>query len=273
MATAQTMNTIKKNTQNQEAVMSTIQRNKDVIRNVYEQALNKRNMDLLPELVSEDYVGIGGEKGVAGFKSPILALITAFPDIQWKLEELIGEDDKVVVKWKVQGTHTAQFQHIAATGKIVSNNAIAIYELKNGKVVNVQVLTDRLGFLQQLDVLPPDVALLVNKKASPDQVSFIDKFFVPAPAKKEFYERMHINRNFIKKLPGFIEDAVYEYTDDKGNLICITVAKWESKKAVETAKEAVQAEYKKQGFNPAEMFERLAITMDRALYSETESSN
>ena len=77
----------------------------------------------------------------------------------------------------------------------------------------------------------------------------IDKLIVPEKAKQEFTEMLNFNRNFIKKLPGFIEDKVYERTDEDGNLICITVAVWESTEAIKKAKVAVQAEYQKQGFN------------------------
>ena len=42
------------------------------------------------------------------------------------------------------------------------------------------------------------------------QVVFIDRFVVPNAAKAEFLERMKINRDFIKTLPGFIEDSAYE---------------------------------------------------------------
>jgi hypothetical protein len=99
-------------------------------------------------------------------------------------------------------------------------------------------------------------------------VQFIDKFIVPAAAKQAFYERMTINRNFIKTLPGFIRDAAYERTDEEGNLICITIAVWANAEALNKAKEAVQAEYKKQGFNPAEMFKQLHIVIDRGVYNE-----
>lgn len=97
---------------------------------------------------------------------------------------------------------------------------------------------------------------------------FIDKFLIPEIAKLEFIERVNINRNFIKELAGFIEDSAYERTDEHGNLIYITIAVWENEDALKKAKEAVQAEYKKHGFNPAEMFERLNITMDRGSYKE-----
>jgi hypothetical protein len=124
-----------------------------------------------------------------------------------------------------------------------------------------------MGFFQQLEVLPANVAALANGK---DQVNFIDKFFVPADAKKEFLERTAINRNYIKTLPGFIRDAAYSYTDNEGNLICVTVAQWENIEAVNKAKEAVQALYKQQGFDPPAMFKRLHITMDRGIYTVME---
>ena len=221
--------------------MSSIQSNKEVIRKLYEQALNGRNMALLPELISEEFVGIRGVKGAAGFEIPILALRQALPDVHWSLEELVGEGDKVMVRWQVQGTHTGPFQHVAATGKTVGNDGMAVYTLKEGKVIETQVLTDRLGFLQALEVLPLDLSKLPNptthperqsplpggsERVHPNGVHFIDKFFVPEKAKQEFTERMNINRNFIKTLPGFIEDTVYEQRDEQGNLHMLTIAVW-----------------------------------------------
>jgi steroid delta-isomerase-like uncharacterized protein len=268
VSNGQSAHHIKGNNKNKEVNMSVNQKNKEIIQKLYDQSLNKKNLALLPDLVSEEYTGIQGEKGVPAFEKPVLALFTAFPDIQWKLEELFGEGDKVVVRWKWQGTHTGTFQQFPATGKTISNDGLAIYELKNGKIINAQVHTDRLGFLQQMEIVPADIALLINKKSSKDHLQFIDKFLVPANAKQEFMERMKINRDFIKKLPGFIEDAVYERTDEQKNLICITIAIWKDEESIKKAKEAVQAEYKKQGFDPVAMFERLKITIDRGIYKE-----
>jgi heme-degrading monooxygenase HmoA len=100
---------------------------------------------------------------------------------------------------------------------------------------------------------------------------FIDKFFVPANAKSEFIHRMNINRSFIKTLPGFIRDDVYVRHDEEQNLVCITIAVWESEEALAKAKLAVQAEYKREGFDPAAMIERLNIKMDRAVYKKLEN--
>ena len=97
---------------------------------------------------------------------------------------------------------------------------------------------------------------------------FIDRFIVPVTSKSEFLERLTINRELIKGLPGFIQDSVFEKPDHSGNLMFVTVAVWTSEEAINDAKQAVQAEYRKQGFDLAAMLERLRITfVERGIYS------
>lgn len=223
-------------------------------------------MKLLHELVSPDYIGIRGVKGAHGFEEPIAQLIQSFPDIQWVIQELIAEGGKVVVKWKWEGTHKFQFTTFEPTHKLISNEGVAIFELRDEKIIKSQIQTDRLGFLQAMEVVPQDPSTLSNKKYRSDQINFIDKFFVPAAAKNEFLNRMKINRNLIKTLPGFIEDIAYSHTDENGNLTCVTVALWENMEAVHKAKEAVQKAYKEQGFDLPAMLQRLNITIDRGTY-------
>lgn len=109
-----------------------------------------------------------------------------------------------------------------------------------------------------------------TKKSENMKQIFIDKFIVPAKSKQEFLERVTINRNFIRNLNGFIKEEAYERIDEQGNFIFMTIAVWENETVLKKAKEAVQAEYKKEGFDIAEMFTRLKITMDRNIYKEFE---
>lgn len=251
---------------NKEANMTATQRNKEAIAKMYEQSLNQKHMELLKDFVSSSYTGPLGESGPAGFEQAIAPLIKAFPDIKWHVKDIVSEDNKVVVRWELQGTHTAPFRNLTATGKTVSNDGMAIYELEDGKITKAVLQTDRLGFLQALDVLPADPVASSDKKGN---VYFIDKFFVPAAARNAFSERTAINRAFIKKLPGFIEDAAFEHDDEEGNLVCITVARWANKEALDDAKETVQAAYKKEGFDLAGMFRELNITANRGIYTES----
>jgi hypothetical protein len=62
---AQTINNNIKNNKNKEIIMNTAQQNKELVTKIYEQGFNKRNFELLNELVSEDYTGVQGKKGAA----------------------------------------------------------------------------------------------------------------------------------------------------------------------------------------------------------------
>jgi predicted ester cyclase/heme-degrading monooxygenase HmoA len=255
-------------TKSEQRMLTITEKNKEILRLVLEQAFNQRKMELLTDVVSEDYIGFNGTKGAAGFQAPIRQLIDGFADARWNVQQIFAEGDKVFVSWKLEGTHTGTWQRIPPTGKRVSVNAMGTYELKDGKIVNAQVLTDRLGFLQELGIAPSDITKLVVQKSNAGHVRFIDKFLVPAAAKEVFYERVKTNRTFIKNLPGFIEDRAYEHTDTNGNLVLITIALWESQEALNDAKEKVQAEYKREGFDPAIFMKRMGIVMDRGIYKE-----
>ena len=140
--------------------MSPIESNKRIVRKLFEEALNKGNLELLPDLFAADYTGPQGEKGPAAFRVTIEPLLKAFPDIHYTIKDLVAEDDKVVISWIWHGTHTGQFRNIPATGKAVSNEGMAIFVLKDGKIVGASIQTDRLGFLQGLGALPADLTPL-----------------------------------------------------------------------------------------------------------------
>jgi len=229
---------------------------KQLISTIYNEGLNKRSWQVLDSIISPDYTGPDGTKGAAGFYTPVLALIKAFPDMQWTIDDLFGEGDKAVVRFHWEGTHTGTFTVYPATGKRITNGGIAIFSFRDGKVSEAQLQTDRLGFIQQ-----------VSSPAA-GQPCLIDKFLIPANAKEEFYARMKVNRDFIKKLPGFIGDSAYTYTDEDDNLVCVTVARWQNMDAIDKAKAAVQEEYRREGFDMPGMLKRLNISIDRGVYRQ-----
>ena len=127
--------------------------NKEIIRSLYENILNNRETELLKEVVSPDYIGMDGVKGVAGFSNTVSSVIAGFPDIKWTIEDIVCEGDKVVVRWHWNGTNTAPFRGIHASNKKVTDNAIVIYQLKDGKITRAWLQGDRLGVLTQIGVI------------------------------------------------------------------------------------------------------------------------
>ena len=94
----------------------------------------------------------------------------------------------------------------------------------------------------------------------------IDRFVVPPEAAEEFLHRMKMNRDFIKKLPGFIEDTAYEQIGGEGEFNYVTVAVWKDAEAIEKANREVFALYQKQNFDMPAFLKRLNIKIDRAIY-------
>jgi len=102
------------------------------------------------------------------------------------------------------------------------------------------------------------------------QLVLIDRFVVPSDARVEFLQRMSINRNFIRKLPGFIGDAASEQIGGDSEFNYVTVAVWKNAEAFENARKAVVAEYQKQNFDLQGMLKRQNIKIDRAIYKKLE---
>lgn len=76
------------------------------------------------------------------------------PDVQWKAEEFIAEDNRIMVRFTMSGTQTEPFMGIPATGKKVCVTAMNIYELKEGKIIREHGLPDLFSMLQQLGTIP-----------------------------------------------------------------------------------------------------------------------
>jgi reactive intermediate/imine deaminase len=64
--------------------------------------------------------------------------------------ELIAENDKVYVRWKQTGKHLTEIDGHKATGEPLTEIASAVYRLKNGKITEYWIQTDRFGFEKQL---------------------------------------------------------------------------------------------------------------------------
>jgi predicted ester cyclase len=132
------------------------ERNKVLVRHLYEDILNGRRPELLSRVVAEEYEDATGQRGPSAFTAPILTLLRAFPDVQWTIEDLLAEGNRVAVRWTWRGTHTGQFREFMASQKTVINQGIAIFYLQDDKILRAWLQTDRLGFLQEIGALSKD---------------------------------------------------------------------------------------------------------------------
>lgn len=103
---------------------------------------------------------------------------------------------------------------------------------------------------------------------SPDQnhIYRIDKFEVPEAAKAEFFQRVHSIHEFLRTLPGFVQEVVLEQTGGPGTFNLITIVVWDSSEAMALAKQQADERYRETGFKPAEFLKRLGIEADMGSY-------
>lgn len=132
--------------------------NKALFRRVCEEE-DKGNFDILDEVCAPDYVmhAAGNPEPLTrdGHKQLARAFYAAFPDIRTDIEDLIAVGDRVVARVTLPGTHKAEWQGIAPTGKHVTIDAVAIARVTGGKFVELWSLLDLLGLMQQLGAAPP----------------------------------------------------------------------------------------------------------------------
>jgi len=127
-----------------------IKENKALVRRLVE-AVNTRNWAVLDELMVPDYVDHYALPGPC----EVITLTNALPDIQFTIEDMIAEGDKVIVRFTGSGTHRGEIMGVAPTNKRVTYTRISILRIVSGKFVDDWGFSDRLGFLQQLGVIPP----------------------------------------------------------------------------------------------------------------------
>jgi predicted ester cyclase len=104
------------------------------------------------ELLGLDYVrhdaNLPEVVGPQAERQFIAGVIAAFPDLHLQTEQLVAEDDLVVIRVTVGGTHRAEFMGVPPSDRRVKFQAVEIYRLSDAKIAEQRVVTDILGLLQ-----------------------------------------------------------------------------------------------------------------------------
>jgi steroid delta-isomerase-like uncharacterized protein len=133
------------------------QRNKEIVTRFVD-ATNKGTFDVLDELVVEDYKEnepIPGQgPGREELKKAYKTFNTPFPDLEFIFADVIAEDDLVVGRGIISGTHKAEFFGVPPSGKKVHWTGTRLFRLKDGRITEGWVNLDMLGLMQQMGVVP-----------------------------------------------------------------------------------------------------------------------
>jgi len=119
-------------------------------------AFSKKDPALLDRILSKNWVDIppapGQPPGPAGARQILVELTTAFPDLDIKIEDVLQEGNKVIVRSKISGTQRGALMAFPAKNRKMSIQAIDIHEFKDGKIVRTWHTEDWMSGLHQLGV-------------------------------------------------------------------------------------------------------------------------
>lgn len=121
--------------------------------------INTGDIDLGKSIISPDVVFDAPTSpepvhGFQGYTAVLDMMRGAMPDVSWKAEEFIADDNKVMVRFTMTGTQTNSFMGMPASGKKVCVTAMNIYEFKDGKIIREHGLPDLFSMLIQLGAIP-----------------------------------------------------------------------------------------------------------------------
>jgi steroid delta-isomerase-like uncharacterized protein len=133
--------------------------NKALVRRWFHEVWNQGRESAIDEILAAGALGHGlGEadvetKGPEGFKPFLRNLRGAMPDLKVRIEDMIAEDDKVVVRIVAEGTHQGAHLGVPPTGKAVRIQGIVVLRMQDGKIAEGWNSWDQLGLMRQIGAL------------------------------------------------------------------------------------------------------------------------
>lgn|SRR5699024_9764062 len=128
--------------------------NKDLLRRFYKEVYVDWNMAFADEVLSPRFTSHDwpedGPTGPQAFRDYYAAIRSAVPDARYEVDDLIAEDDRVVVRWRMLGTHKGNFRGITASGRSIVLKGMAIYRVEERKLMERWVVSDLHGLLEEI---------------------------------------------------------------------------------------------------------------------------
>lgn len=143
--------------------MSTPEENKEIVERGSFDVYEKGDLELIDELVSEDYVLHDPNwpeeiRGRDGFRESVETIRNALPDLSVAIEHVVAEGDLVAVHYTFRGTHEGPIPELGLepTGEEVEVVGMELDRIEDGKLAETWLVNDNLGFLQQIGAVPAE---------------------------------------------------------------------------------------------------------------------
>ena len=132
--------------------------NKGLMRRLLEEDISRGDEAVAEEIVHPEFVDHtnppGMQHGIEGHKAVVRLFRSVFPDLEWRIDDLIAEGDKVAARTTMRGTQRGEFFGVPPTGRAVEMAGIHVVRIIDGKIAEHWGSNDDLGLLRQLGAIP-----------------------------------------------------------------------------------------------------------------------
>ena len=129
-----------------------------IARRINDEVLGQGKVELIDELVADDFVEHQAMPGMPEGKDALRAFAemfrAAFPDLKVETLATAVDGDEVWVHARMTGTHKGELAGIAPTGKKVDVTMFDRVRTRDGKAVEHWGVSDDLAMMTQLGVVP-----------------------------------------------------------------------------------------------------------------------
>ena len=142
---------------------------KAIVRRLFDEAWNGRNVAMLDEIIAPDYVphpvlmpplglptafGTGATGGPLAAQEQIAQWLTGFPDGQVAVTHVIAEGELVVTRHLLRGTQRGPFWSIMPTGRPITLEVLGMRRVVEGHIAAAWEIYRPMSLFQQLGLLP-----------------------------------------------------------------------------------------------------------------------
>lgn len=130
--------------------------NKRLVERFYEEVWARGNVAFTEQVFADDYIRHDLRRsqaapGAAGQAQIAEQFRRAFPDLDWRIDLILSEDDLVAARWTASGTHSGRWGEVEPTGKRARFSGVNIFRFdSDGKVCEIWNHRDDLGLMEQL---------------------------------------------------------------------------------------------------------------------------
>ena len=134
------------------------EQNKAIVRRFYEEVMSQGKVDLLDEIMAENFTDngetlFGSPRGRDTLKQGIAATHRVFPDLAVQLHDVIASGDMVGVRGTMRCRQLGEFLGVPATGNELSWAGLAMFRVVDGRIAERWFNSDSLSVVQQLGIV------------------------------------------------------------------------------------------------------------------------